>query len=141
MRRAVLPVCLILLQEATECTERYRELMRTVLRNPQLDTLQRDGGATLARLRKEATRLSSSPDVRYCRQDVSRLSPHPWGWAGLGQLLRLVRSHPGDPTALLAPLAVAGPGGLSQAPWEERHPRPRRQPWPHRAPVCCPKGR
>ncbi|XP_014465791.2 uncharacterized protein KIAA1755 homolog [Alligator mississippiensis] len=52
------------LQEATECTERYRELMRTVLRNPQLDTLQRDGGATLARLRKEATRLSSSPDVR-----------------------------------------------------------------------------
>ncbi|XP_019365496.1 PREDICTED: uncharacterized protein KIAA1755 homolog [Gavialis gangeticus] len=52
------------LQEATECTERYRELMRTVLCDPQLVTLQRDGGATLARLRKEATRHSSSPDVR-----------------------------------------------------------------------------
>ncbi|XP_019395049.1 PREDICTED: uncharacterized protein KIAA1755 homolog [Crocodylus porosus] len=52
------------LQEATERTERYRELMRTVLRDPQLVTLQRDAGATLARLSKEATRLSSSPDVR-----------------------------------------------------------------------------
>ncbi|CAM5152309.1 unnamed protein product [Eretmochelys imbricata] len=51
-------------QEAAECMERYRELMKAVLSNVQLVSLQREGGATLARLRKEASRLSFSPDVR-----------------------------------------------------------------------------
>uniref|UniRef100_A0A674IWB5 KIAA1755 n=1 Tax=Terrapene triunguis TaxID=2587831 RepID=A0A674IWB5_9SAUR len=52
------------MQEAAECTERYRELMKAVLSDVQLVSLQREGGATLARLRKEASRLSFSPDVR-----------------------------------------------------------------------------
>ncbi|XP_067410635.1 uncharacterized protein KIAA1755 homolog [Emydura macquarii macquarii] len=51
-------------QEAAECTERYRELMKVVLSNEQLVSLQREGGATLARLRKEASRLSFSLDIR-----------------------------------------------------------------------------
>uniref|UniRef100_A0A8C3SUZ1 KIAA1755 n=1 Tax=Chelydra serpentina TaxID=8475 RepID=A0A8C3SUZ1_CHESE len=40
-----------------------RALMKAVLSNVQLVGLQREGGATLARLRKEASRLSFSPDV------------------------------------------------------------------------------
>ncbi|XP_050773650.1 uncharacterized protein KIAA1755 homolog isoform X2 [Gopherus flavomarginatus] len=52
------------MQEAAECTGRYRELMKAVLSNVQLVSLQREGGATLARLRKEASRLRFSPDVR-----------------------------------------------------------------------------
>ncbi|KAG6938454.1 hypothetical protein G0U57_005715 [Chelydra serpentina] len=51
------------MQEAAACTERYRALMKAVLSNVQLVGLQREGGATLARLRKEASRLSFSPDV------------------------------------------------------------------------------
>ncbi|XP_075756920.1 uncharacterized protein KIAA1755 homolog isoform X2 [Pelodiscus sinensis] len=51
-------------QGAGECAARYRALMEAVLSNVQLVGLQREGGATLARLRKEAARLGFSPDIR-----------------------------------------------------------------------------
>ncbi|XP_068769138.1 uncharacterized protein KIAA1755 homolog isoform X2 [Struthio camelus] len=51
-------------QEAAACIARHKELMRRVLSDPQLVGLQRDGGAVLARLRREAARLAASPHVR-----------------------------------------------------------------------------
>lgn len=39
--------------------------MEAVLRDPGLLALQREGGATLARLQQEASRLNANPDVRY----------------------------------------------------------------------------
>ncbi|KAJ7332268.1 hypothetical protein JRQ81_014448 [Phrynocephalus forsythii] len=44
--------------------DHHRQLMQEVLRDAQLMNLQREGGATLARLRKEAARLSFCPHVR-----------------------------------------------------------------------------
>ncbi|XP_066480848.1 uncharacterized protein KIAA1755 homolog [Tiliqua scincoides] len=52
-------------QGAQQQLGRHRQLMQEVLCNAQLVSLQREGGATLARLRKEAARLSFSPDVRH----------------------------------------------------------------------------
>ncbi|XP_077192208.1 uncharacterized protein KIAA1755 homolog isoform X2 [Paroedura picta] len=52
------------LQEVVQETERHQGLMQGVLSNSQLLSLQREGGATLARLRREAARLSFSPDAR-----------------------------------------------------------------------------
>ncbi|XP_015280740.1 PREDICTED: uncharacterized protein KIAA1755 homolog [Gekko japonicus] len=52
------------LQDVVQETERHQQLMQGVLSNGQLLSLQREGGATLARLRKEAARLSFSPDAR-----------------------------------------------------------------------------
>nr|XP_012610724.1 uncharacterized protein KIAA1755 homolog isoform X1 [Microcebus murinus] len=51
-------------QEATRCLSKSKELMEAVLRDPGLLSLQREGGATLARLRREASRLDFNPDVR-----------------------------------------------------------------------------
>lgn len=51
-------------QDAAVCIGRHQELMRRVLSDPQLVRLQREGGAVLARLRREAARLSTSPHVR-----------------------------------------------------------------------------
>uniref|UniRef100_A0A8B9SRH0 KIAA1755 n=1 Tax=Anas platyrhynchos TaxID=8839 RepID=A0A8B9SRH0_ANAPL len=51
-------------QDAAACIGRHQELMRRVLSDPQLVCLQREGGAVLARLRREAARLSTSPHVR-----------------------------------------------------------------------------
>ncbi|XP_042322216.1 uncharacterized protein KIAA1755 homolog [Sceloporus undulatus] len=51
------------LQAVRQQKERHRQLMEEVLSDAQVVGLQRDGGATLARLRKEAARLSSSPAV------------------------------------------------------------------------------
>ncbi|KAF6088191.1 KIAA1755 [Phyllostomus discolor] len=51
-------------QEASRCLNKSKELMEAVLRDPGLLGLQRDGGATLARLRQEASRLDFNPDVR-----------------------------------------------------------------------------
>uniref|UniRef100_A0A667G0I3 KIAA1755 n=1 Tax=Lynx canadensis TaxID=61383 RepID=A0A667G0I3_LYNCA len=51
-------------QEASRCLSKSKELMETVLRDPGLLGLQREGGATLARLRQEASRLDFNPDVR-----------------------------------------------------------------------------
>ncbi|KAJ6655538.1 hypothetical protein lerEdw1_005009 [Lerista edwardsae] len=53
------------LQGAQQQMDRHRQLMQEVLSNARLVSLQREGGATLARLRKEAARLSFSPDVRH----------------------------------------------------------------------------
>ncbi|XP_034979834.2 uncharacterized protein KIAA1755 homolog [Zootoca vivipara] len=52
------------LKEVEHQMERHQLLMQEVLRNVQLVNLQREGGATLAKLRKEAARLSFSPNVR-----------------------------------------------------------------------------
>ncbi|MEE6506182.1 hypothetical protein FKM82_007574 [Ascaphus truei] len=51
-------------QEAEEKMTQYRELMMLVLSDSRLVSLQRDGGTTLARLRKEAARFCCSQDVR-----------------------------------------------------------------------------
>ncbi|XP_058541556.1 uncharacterized protein KIAA1755 homolog [Neofelis nebulosa] len=51
-------------QEASRCLSKSKELMETVLKDPGLLGLQREGGATLARLRQEASRLDFNPDVR-----------------------------------------------------------------------------
>ncbi|KAK2109968.1 hypothetical protein P7K49_009714 [Saguinus oedipus] len=52
------------MQEATRCLSKFKELMEAVLRDPGLLGLQREGGATLARLQRDASRLDFSPDVR-----------------------------------------------------------------------------
>ncbi|XP_054835183.1 uncharacterized protein KIAA1755 homolog isoform X1 [Eublepharis macularius] len=50
-------------QEVGQEMDRHRQLMQGVLSNVELLSLQREGGATLARLRKEAACLSFSPDA------------------------------------------------------------------------------
>lgn len=45
--------------------------MEAVLRDPGLLGLQREGGATLARLQQEASRLDFNPDVRYGHPGLS----------------------------------------------------------------------
>ena len=45
-------------QEASRCLSKSKELMEAVLRDPGLMSLQREGGATLARLRQEGSRRS-----------------------------------------------------------------------------------
>lgn len=57
-------------QEATRCLSKSKDLMEAVLRDPGLLALQREGGATLARLQQEASRLNTNPDVRY-RHSIS----------------------------------------------------------------------
>lgn len=52
-------------QEASRCLSKSKELMETVLKDPGLLDLQREGGVTLARLQQEAGRLDYNPDVRY----------------------------------------------------------------------------
>lgn len=52
------------MQDAAARIERHQELMRSVLSDPQLVCLQREGGAVLARLRRDAARLRASPHVR-----------------------------------------------------------------------------
>ncbi|OXB67778.1 hypothetical protein ASZ78_005460, partial [Callipepla squamata] len=52
------------IQDAAACIERHQELMHRVLSDPQLVCLQREGGAVLARLRRDAARLHASPHVR-----------------------------------------------------------------------------
>nr|XP_055121160.1 uncharacterized protein KIAA1755 homolog isoform X2 [Symphalangus syndactylus] len=52
------------MQEATRCLSKSKELMEAVLRDPGLLGLQREGGATLARLQRDASKLDFSPDVR-----------------------------------------------------------------------------
>ncbi|XP_062835271.1 uncharacterized protein KIAA1755 homolog [Anolis carolinensis] len=51
-------------QAVQQQMQRHRQLMQEVLSDVRLEGLQREGGATLARLRREAVRLSPSPDVR-----------------------------------------------------------------------------
>ncbi|KAK2520775.1 hypothetical protein Q9233_011411, partial [Columba guinea] len=51
-------------QDAAAGITRHQELMQRVLSDPQLVQVQREGGAMLARLRRAATRLHSSANVR-----------------------------------------------------------------------------
>ncbi|KAM6120863.1 uncharacterized protein KIAA1755 homolog [Phoenicopterus ruber ruber] len=60
-------------QDAAACIGRHQELMRRVLSDPQLVHVQREGGAVLARLRREAARLSASPDVRTSMESAEGL--------------------------------------------------------------------
>ncbi|XP_069808117.1 uncharacterized protein KIAA1755 homolog isoform X2 [Dendropsophus ebraccatus] len=63
-------------QEAEERMGRYRELMKDVLSDSRLVSLQREGGTTLARLRKEATRFYCSQDVRSAVESAVQMYNH-----------------------------------------------------------------
>lgn len=67
-------------QEATRCLSKSKELMEAVLRDPGLLALQREGGATLAKLQQEASRLNTNPDVRYKHPPFTPCQS--WGWGG-----------------------------------------------------------
>lgn len=60
-------------QEATRCLSKSKELMEAVLRDPGLLALQREGGATLAKLQQEASRLNANPDIRSCLMEAVTL--------------------------------------------------------------------
>uniref|UniRef100_F6TFN3 KIAA1755 ortholog n=1 Tax=Monodelphis domestica TaxID=13616 RepID=F6TFN3_MONDO len=51
-------------QEAAQSMTKYKQMMESVLSDAQLVSLQRDGGATLARLRKETCKLAYSQEAR-----------------------------------------------------------------------------
>ncbi len=53
------------LQEVRQCIQEQRASMKEVLEDTQLVTLQREGGAILARMRKEEFRFPQSEDYRY----------------------------------------------------------------------------
>lgn len=61
-------------KEASRCLNKSKLLMEAVLRDPGLLGLQREGGATLARLQQEASRLDFNPDVRYGHLGFSPLT-------------------------------------------------------------------
>ncbi|KAG8565440.1 hypothetical protein GDO81_012851 [Engystomops pustulosus] len=63
-------------KEAEEKMGQYRELMKVVLSDSRLVSLQRDGGTTLARLRKEATRFYCSQDVRSAVESAVHMYNH-----------------------------------------------------------------
>uniref|UniRef100_A0A8C8A840 KIAA1755 n=1 Tax=Otus sunia TaxID=257818 RepID=A0A8C8A840_9STRI len=60
-------------QDAAACIGRHQELMQRVLSDPQLVHVQREAGAVLARLRREAARLSASADVRTSMESAEGL--------------------------------------------------------------------
>ncbi|XP_064321666.1 uncharacterized protein KIAA1755 homolog isoform X3 [Phalacrocorax carbo] len=60
-------------QDAAVCIGRHQELMQRVLSDPQLVCVQREAGAVLARMRREAARLSASADVRTSMETAERL--------------------------------------------------------------------
>ncbi|KAM9296429.1 uncharacterized protein KIAA1755 homolog [Gastrophryne carolinensis] len=63
-------------KEAEDKMNQYRELMKVVLSDSRLVTLQREGGTTLARLRKEATRFCCSKDVRSAVESAIQMYNH-----------------------------------------------------------------
>ncbi|XP_075702920.1 uncharacterized protein KIAA1755 homolog [Rhinoderma darwinii] len=63
-------------KEAEEKMGQYRELMKVVLSDSRLVSLQREGGTTLARLRKEATRFYCSQDVRSAVESAVQMYNH-----------------------------------------------------------------
>ncbi|XP_056406418.1 uncharacterized protein KIAA1755 homolog isoform X2 [Hyla sarda] len=63
-------------KEAEEKMGQYRELMKVVLSDFRLVSLQREGGTTLARLRKEATRFYCSQDVRSAVESAVQMYNH-----------------------------------------------------------------
>ncbi|KAM4649644.1 uncharacterized protein KIAA1755 homolog [Amazona ochrocephala] len=60
-------------QDAGACIGRHRELMRRVLSDALLVWVQREGGAVLARLRREAARLRTSAHVRTSMESAEAL--------------------------------------------------------------------
>lgn len=56
---------LLLLQEVKQCIEEQRASMKEVLEDTRLVSLQREGGAVLARMRREDLRFPQSEDFRY----------------------------------------------------------------------------
>lgn len=52
-------------QDVKTCIEEQRSSMKEVLEDTRLVTLQREGGAILARMRKEEFRFAQSEDYRY----------------------------------------------------------------------------
>ncbi|KAM6298787.1 uncharacterized protein KIAA1755 homolog [Aegotheles albertisi] len=60
-------------QDVAVCIGRHQELMRRVLSDPQLVRVQREGGAVLARLRREAARLLASPGLRTSMEAAEEL--------------------------------------------------------------------
>ncbi|XP_075023037.1 uncharacterized protein KIAA1755 homolog [Calonectris borealis] len=60
-------------QDVAACIGRHQELMRRVLSDPQLVRVQREAGAVLARLRREAARLSASADIRSSMESAEGL--------------------------------------------------------------------
>ncbi|XP_063816453.1 uncharacterized protein KIAA1755 homolog isoform X2 [Pseudophryne corroboree] len=63
-------------KEAEGKMSQYRELMKVVLSDSRLVSLQREGGTTLARLRKEATRFYCSQDVRCAVESAVQMYNH-----------------------------------------------------------------
>ncbi|XP_075033755.1 uncharacterized protein KIAA1755 homolog [Mixophyes fleayi] len=63
-------------KEAEEKMSQSRELMKVVLSDSRLVSLQREGGTTLARLRKEATRFYCSQDVRSAVESAVQMYNH-----------------------------------------------------------------
>ncbi|XP_065547597.1 uncharacterized protein KIAA1755 homolog isoform X2 [Lathamus discolor] len=64
---------LVVTQDAGACIGRHRELMRRVLSDAPLVWVQREGGAVLARLRREAARLRTSAHVRTSMESAEAL--------------------------------------------------------------------
>ncbi|KAM6243210.1 uncharacterized protein KIAA1755 homolog [Spheniscus humboldti] len=60
-------------QDVATCIGRHQELMRRVLSDPQLVRVQREAGAVLARLRREAAQLSASADIRTSMESAEEL--------------------------------------------------------------------
>lgn len=58
------PFFLLLLQEVQRCIEEQRASMKEVLEDTRLVSLQREGGAVLARMRREDLRFPQSEDFR-----------------------------------------------------------------------------
>lgn len=55
----------MLLQEVQQCIKEQKASMEEVLNDARLVTLQREGGAVLARMRREDFRFPQSEDYRY----------------------------------------------------------------------------
>lgn len=58
-------IILLILQKVQQCIEEQRALMKEVLEDTRLVSLQREGGAVLARMRREDLRFPQSEDFRY----------------------------------------------------------------------------
>ncbi|XP_060775488.1 quattro isoform X2 [Neoarius graeffei] len=57
-------------EDVRRCSQEQKSAMKQVLENTHMVTLQRDGGAILARMRKEECRFAQSEDYRDSMEDV-----------------------------------------------------------------------
>lgn len=58
-------LALHVLQDVQQCIQEQKASMKEVLEDTRLVTLQREGGAALARMRREEFRFPQSEDYRY----------------------------------------------------------------------------